>query len=152
MKVILKDSVKDLGEKGQVVKVANGYARNFLFPKKLAVPATKSAMKALMTEKKDRDAKVKRAERLAKEKADRLEQFKFKITAKTGGEGKLYGSITNHDIADAITKQSEFEIDKRKIVLDEPIKYLGEYSVKAKIHPEVTVTIKFEIVEEEKEE
>ncbi|MCD4785481.1 MAG: 50S ribosomal protein L9 [Candidatus Eremiobacteraeota bacterium] len=148
MKVILKDAVKDVGKKGQVVKVANGYARNFLFPKRLAVPATKSAMKALMTEKKNEDDKLMRAERLAVEKAEKIGQIKFKIKAKTGGEGKLYGSITNHDIADAIAAQSEFEIDKRKIELEEPIKFLGAYSVKTKIHHNVIATIGFEIVEE----
>lgn len=152
MQVILKDAVKDVGEKGQVVKVANGYARNFLFPKKLAVPATKSAMKALMAEKKDKDEKFKRIERLARNKVEKIGQIIFRIKAKTGGEGKLYGSITNHDIADAIIAQSEFEIDKRKIELAEPIKYLGEYSVKAKIHSNVIATIRFEIVEEKEEE
>lgn len=149
MKVILKDDVKDLGEKGAIVNVSDGYARNFLFPRKLATPVTESSMKALMAEKKAQEDKNKRTLQQAKEKAESLSAIKFKIKAKAGEKGKLFGSVTNQDLCNAIKEQAGFEIPKRKVLLEEPIKYLGEYSVKARVHPDVIATINFEVVEEE---
>jgi large subunit ribosomal protein L9 len=148
VKVILKDDVKTLGERGQVVNVSDGYARNFLFPRKLAVAVTESNMKALETEKKDLDSKHKRTLTIAKQQAENLSKVKVKIKAKCGDKGKLFGSITSQDLADAIKKQAGQDIPKKKISLDTPIKYLGEYKVKARIHPDVTAEICFEVVEE----
>jgi large subunit ribosomal protein L9 len=105
-------------------------------------------MKALETEKKDLDSKHKRTLTIAKQQAENLSKVKVKIKAKCGDKGKLFGSITSQDLADAIKKQAGQDIPKKKISLDTPIKYLGEYKVKARIHPDVTAEICFEVVEE----
>ena len=148
MKVILREDVKTLGTKGQIVNVSDGYYRNFLAPKKLAIPVTDSSLKELETEKKDLDNKNKRNLAHAKEQAEKLSKVKVKIKAKCGDKGKLFGSITSQDVADAIKKQAGQDIPKKKISMDTAIKYVGEYKVKAKIHPDVTAEITFEVVEE----
>lgn len=148
MQVILKEDVNDLGEKGKVVNVASGFARNFLFPRKLAIPVNKSTIKAHETEKKDLDKKNKRTRRVAEEKAEALGKKKVKITAKAGEEGKLYGSITHQDVADAIKAQTGYDVDKRKLQMPDHIKHLGAYKAEFKIHPLVTAVINFEVVEE----
>jgi len=148
MKVILKEDVKSLGTRGNVVNVASGYARNYLFPRKLAIAMTKSSMKALKTEKKDHEQKDKRALRVAKEMAEKIADITFKIKAKAGEEGKLFGSVTSQDVVDTIKEQSDFEFEKRKLQMEEHIKYLGKYTAKTKIHPHVIATINFEVIEE----
>lgn len=148
MKVILKQDVKNLGEQDSIVNVSDGYARNFLFPRKLAIPANESALKIHSTEKKDKQDKLNRAKRLAQEKADKIAQKTFIIKAKSGEEGKLYGSVTRQDVCDAVQAQEKMSIDKKKLKMDDNIKYLGKYSAQYKLHKEVTAVINFEVIEE----
>ena len=148
MKVILKEDVKKLGQKGAVVNVSDGYARNFLFTRKLAVPMTEENLRILEGEKKRNEKRERQLFDRAKVEAEKLSGMIFKIKAKSGEEGKLFGSVTSQDIADAIAEQSEFKIDKRDIRLEEHIKYLGKYKVKVKIHPKVTTEICFEVIKE----
>lgn len=144
MKVILMENVKNLGDIGSVVNVANGYARNYLIPKNLAAEASIKNIKKLEHEKKiilERAKKVKSAaEKLASNVADTT----VIIEAQAGEEDKLFGSITSMDIAEALVKQG-IEIDKRKIIIDEPIKRLGTYAVSVKLSPEVTASINVEV-------
>lgn len=148
MKVILKENVKTLGEKGEVVNVSDGYARNFLFPRKLAISATDGTMTSLKVEQKDHEVKLKRNLEMARETAEKLEAVTFKIKVKCGDKGKLFGSITSQDIADVVKQQGKVEINKKKITMDESIKFVGSYTVKARIHPEVTANLKVEIIQE----
>ncbi len=145
MKVFLKEDVKNLGKIGDVVNVAEGYARNFLFPKKFAVEANTKNLKEFEHNKRiiqERAAKIKDA---SKATADKLSALTLKIKAKAGEEDKLFGSVTTMDIAEAF-KAEGFEIDKKKILLGEPIKRLGEYTVEVKVHSEVNATVKVQVV------
>ncbi len=148
MKVILKEEVKKLGQRGDIVNVSDGYARNFLFRRNLAVSATDSNLKELETEKQIQNKKNQRLEDSARETAARLEEKTFLIRAKSGSEGKLFGSVTTQDISDALKKQGGFDIPKKDISLDEHIKHLGKYSAKVKLYRKVYGTINFEVVEE----
>ena len=148
MEVILKERVEKLGSKGEVVRVSDGYARNFLFPKKLAVLATPANRVQIEMEKAvavRREAKEKvEAEGLAQQ----LVQISIKLGRKVGENNVLYGSVTTMDIAEALEAQG-FKIDKRKIDLDDHIKTLGQFSVPVKLHREVTVPISVEVLKEE---
>jgi len=142
MKVLLKADVKGQGKTGQVVNVSDGYARNFLFPKGLAVEANASNMNA---EKIKKDAELHKKDtekKLAKEKAIQIGNTEIVITAKTGENGKLFGSITGKEIADALNEQFHIDIDKKKILLKEHIKETGEYKVPVKLYAETTAVIK----------
>jgi len=141
MKVILTDDVKGTGKKGDVVNVAEGYARNFLFPKGLAIEASKQNLAELDRQKAALDKK--RAEELekARELKKRLDRLVVNITAKTGDAGRLFGSITAKDIGEVLQDKHGITIDKRKIELKTPIKALGSYQVAVRLHPEVTATI-----------
>jgi large subunit ribosomal protein L9 len=150
MKVFLREDVKNVGKIGDVVNVSDGYARNFLFPKKLAVEANTKNIKEFEHNKRiiqDRAAKIRDASRAT---AEKLSALSLTIKAKAGEEEKLFGSVTTMDIAEAL-KAAGFEIDKKKISLEEPIKRLGEYSVEVKIHPEVTANVKVQVVAESSE-
>ena len=146
MKVILLQDVKGKGKKGQLLEISDGYARNFLLPRKLAVEATADAMNT----KKMNDKAA--AEKEAKERAEALEISKqlrettLVVTAKGGGAGRLFGSVTNQEIADALKAKSGIVIDKRKIVLSDPIKNVGTYTVQCKLGYEITapLTVKIE--------
>ena len=145
MEVILKQDVKGSGKAGDIVKVSDGYARNRLIPAGLAVEATEANKKAIAREK------AKAAEKYAENKAE-AEAFAKKLSAdtiivktKVGDAGRLFGSITTMDIADAIQAQTGEEVDKRKIILDKPIKETGNYEVEIKLFPEVTAKIKVKI-------
>jgi large subunit ribosomal protein L9 len=145
MKVFLKEEVKNLGKMGDVVNVSEGYARNFLLPKKFAVEANPKNLKEFEHNKRiiqDKAVKIKDA---SKATADKLSALTLKIRAKAGEEEKLFGSVTTMDIADAF-KAEGFEVDKKKILLAEPIKRLGEYTVEVKIHHEVNATVKVQVV------
>lgn len=148
MKVILKADVKGIGKAGSAVTVKDGYAHNFLLPRGLAVEASTGNLKNLEQQKKTEKA------RLAKEKADAqglantLAGKAVTIKAKTGENGKLFGSITSKDIAEAIAKTFKVEIDKRKIELKEPIKTLGSQEIEIKLHPEVAAKITLAVVAE----
>lgn len=147
MKVILLSDVKGLGKKGELVDVAEGYARNFLVPRGLAKVASDSNLKSLAAEKSQAQAKAKRELQEAQKVAELLEKTPITITAKTGESGRLFGSVTALDIADSVKKAVGVELDRRKIELDEPIKILGEYQVPVKVHPKVTAKLQLRVVE-----
>jgi large subunit ribosomal protein L9 len=147
MEIILREDVQHLGKTGDVVKVKDGYARNYLLPKGLAYPAT-AANKARITVEADRVAKQRAAERAAAEtEAASLAGIQLTFTAKVGEEEKLYGSVTAGDIQRRLEEQG-FHIDKRKVDLPEPIRELGEFKVGIKIHPEVRPEILVTVVKE----
>ncbi len=141
MKVILKENIETLGHIGDIVKVAPGYARNYLLPKALAVEATEKNAKALEHVKRQMAYKKNKALESAKNLAAKLGSLTVELLHKAGEEGKLFGSVTNMEIA-AYLHDKGFEIDRKTIVLTEPIKHIGEFSVPVKIHPEVSATLK----------
>lgn len=148
MEVILREDVEKLGSRGQMVKVANGYARNYLLPKRLAVPATDANKKIV---EQERQAHLKREAKLvadAGELAKMMEGVTVTITQKAGENDQLFGSVTSKDIAEALEKQG-YTIERRKIVLDEPIKTLGEFKVTLRLHREVPAEITVRVVKEE---
>ena len=146
MKVILLQDVKGKGKKGQMLEISDGYARNYLLPRKLAVEATADAMNT----KKMNDKAA--AEKEAKERAEALEisrklrELTLVVTAKGGGAGRLFGSVTNQEIADSLKAKSGISLDKRKIVISDPIKSVGTYTVQCKLGYEITapLTVKIE--------
>ena len=138
MKVILQQDVKGQGKKGQTVEVSDGYARNFLFPKKLAVPATTDNMNAMRTKENARLAQIEREKEAAKETAKKLEGIKVTIKAKSGNGGKLFGAVTSKEISDALAAQFGITVEKNKIVQSDPIKNYGTYEVKCKLGHEVS--------------
>ena len=147
MKVILKDDVKNLGDMGQIVDVSDGYARNYLVPRGLAAEANIKNIKSLEHQRKIIQEKARKIKLSAQDFSDKISQLKLTIKAKSGEEGKLFGSVTSMDIAEQL-KNAGFDIDKKKISLDEPIKRLGSYSVSVKIHPEISAQLNIEVVEE----
>ncbi|MBI5055487.1 MAG: 50S ribosomal protein L9 [Nitrospirae bacterium] len=144
MKVILKEDVKGLGTMGAVVNVANGYGRNFLLPRNLAVEASTKNLKQFEHEKNIILIKAKKVRRSTEDLAKQISALSISIEALSGEEGKLFGSVTTMDIAEAIAKQG-IEIDKRKILLDEPIKKLGTYNVSIKLLQDVTANVTVEV-------
>ena len=146
MKVILLGDVKALGKKGDVVEVAEGYARNFLLPRNLASEANKGALSAHADQK--RASEKKEAQQLAdaKELANRLEQTKLAVKAKAGGNGKLFGAVTNADVADAIHDALSVSVDKHKIEIKSQIKALGAYPVEVKLHKNVVAKATINVV------
>lgn len=147
MKVILKEDVKSLGAMGSVVNVADGYARNYLIPKNLAVEANTKNVKTLEHEKKKIAEQAKKIRNSAQSLAEKLSSMTITLSAKAGEEEKLFGSVTNIDIADALKKEG-LDIDRKKIALDEPIKRLGSYTVGIKIHPELIARLNVAVVAE----
>lgn len=145
MIVILKRDVKGTGKAGEVVKVSDGFARNMLLPKGLAEEATKNNVHTLEKAKEKREEEEKLAREAAEKQAEEMKSKKVVIQTKAGEGGKLFGSITTKDIADALKEQHGLSIDKRKIVLDQPIKEVGVKRVKIKIYPEITATIAVEV-------
>ncbi|MGE0918590.1 50S ribosomal protein L9 [Trichlorobacter lovleyi] len=141
MKLILKENIEHLGQIGDIVKVAPGYARNYLLPKGLAIEATEKNAKALEHAKRQLAYKKNKSLEAAKNLVAKLEALSIVLTHQAGEEGKLFGSVTNMEIA-AFLKDNGLEIDRKKIVLAEPIKQLGEYSVPVKVHPEAGATLK----------
>jgi large subunit ribosomal protein L9 len=147
MKVILKEDVKHVGKMGQIVDVADGYARNYLIPKGLVTEASTKNIKFLEHEKRIIQEKSKKIRNSAQDLAHRISSLTISIKAKAGEEGKLFGSITTMDVAEALQKEG-VEIDKKKISLEEPIKRLGSYTVNIKLHPDVSAPLNIQIVEE----
>ena len=147
MKVILTQDVRGQGKRGQMIEVSDGYARNFLLPRKLAQEATADNVNTMrMNDKASQERQAKeRAEALDISK--RMKDMTVIVTAKGGGAGRLFGSITNVEIADALAKQSGIKLDKRKIVLDEPIKSVGVYTVKCKLGYEINAELKIAVKE-----
>ncbi|NDD30288.1 MAG: 50S ribosomal protein L9 [Proteobacteria bacterium] len=148
MQVILLEDVKSLGKKGAVVKVSDGYARNFLFPKKLAIEATEGNQRALEHDSKVKADKHAREVEVARKAAEHLKANPVRVPAKAGDQGKLYGAVTSADIADALKKVTDWPIDKRKIELKEPIKKVGTYSARVRLHSEVTADISILVVDQ----
>ncbi len=147
MKVILREDVKDVGHIGEMLTVKDGFARNFLLPKGLALEANTKNVKALEHEKRKIQDTVKKAKSGAQELSSRIAAVTVTIKAKSGEADKLFGSVTAMDIAEAL-KQEGFDIDRKKIVLEEPIKRLGNYTVSVKVHPEVSAEFTVQVVSE----
>ncbi len=147
VEVLLMAKVKDLGVEGDVVKVANGYARNYLFPKKLAAPVTAATKRKLAKVVADREERQKQDLLAATEKATALANLSVTIPVKVAEGEKLYGSIGVAEIVEAVEKQG-VEIDKGTVDLEEPLKELGVYDIKIKLHPEIETTVKIWVVEE----
>ena len=148
MKVLLQKDVKNLGEKGSLVDVAEGYGRNYLLPRGLAVEATKGNVKQVESEKTAEKNKKERLVQEAEQTASRIEGQKLQLRAKVGDAGKLFGSITSQEIAERLNKQYKVNIDKRKIDLKEPIRSLGTFPVVVKVHPKVHSTVQVVVSEE----
>ena len=149
MKVILKADVRGKGKKGQMIEVAEGYARNFLLPKGLAVLATADAMNTMRLQEKAKAKADAEAKAAATEIAEKLKGRQVRVGSKGGEGGKLFGAVTGREIAAALKEQHGLEIDSKKLVLDEPIKSFGSYQVKAKLGFEISGTV-YVIVTEEK--
>lgn len=147
MKVILTQDVRGQGKRGQMIEVSDGYARNFLLPRKLAQEATADNVNTMkMNDKAAQERQAKeRAEAL--EIRNRMKDMTVVVTAKGGGADRLFGSVTNTEVADALAKQADIKLDKRKIVLDEPIKAVGVYTVKCKLGYEINADLKVEVKE-----
>jgi large subunit ribosomal protein L9 len=148
MEVILREDVEKLGHRGEVVKVADGYARNYLLPKRLAVPATAANKKIIEQERQAHLRREAREKADAEELARMLAGVVVTIPRKAGEQDQLFGSVTAQDISDALAQQN-FTIDRRKIQLEDPIKQLGEYQVTLRLHREVTASIGVNVVREE---
>ena len=148
MEVILREDIEKLGTRGQVVKVAPGYARNFLLPKRLAVAATEANKKIVEQERQAHLRKEAKLKGEAEDLSKLLTGVSVTITQKAGENDQLFGSVTSKDVADALAAKN-FTIDRRKIQLDEPIKQLGEFKVPLRLHKEVTTEITVNVVKEE---
>ncbi|MFN8524890.1 MAG: 50S ribosomal protein L9 [Chloroflexota bacterium] len=149
MKVILKKDVKGTGKAGEVKDVADGYARNFLIPRQLAVPATTSALKGVEARNAADAKRAANEEAAARELAERVSATTVAIVAKVGDQGRLYGSITSADLAESLGKQLSHEFDKRAINLPDPIRQTGSHKVPIRLHRAVTTTINVEVRAEE---
>ncbi len=148
MKVILQQDVKGQGKKGQMVEVSEGYARNFLLPRKIAVPATADAINTMNLKEKAKKAEEQRQKALAEETAEKLKECMVKLTARAGAGGKLFGAVTTKEISEGLQKQFGIDIPKQKLVLEEPIKAFGNYEVKARLGFEVVATVYVSVFEE----
>jgi large subunit ribosomal protein L9 len=148
IEIILKEPVEHLGNRGDVVKVAPGYARNYLLPRKLALAVTPGNKRQIDAERKRAGAIEAQERTLADALASRLAQVEVVVARRVGDRDTLYGSVTSADIADALGRQG-FEIDRRKLQLAEPLKHLGEFSVPIRLHRDVTTPIKVMVVKEE---
>ena len=148
MKVILQPDVKGQGKKGQLVEVSEGYARNFLLPRKLAIEATTDAINTLNLKEKARKAEEARMKAEAQAIAEKLKECPVKLTAKAGNGGKLFGAVTTKEISEGLKKQYDIDIPKQKLVLDDPIKAYGSYQVKAKLGFEISGTVYVSVYEE----
>jgi len=146
VKVVLREDVDTLGHKGDIVDVADGYARNHLVPRGLAMKASKGVVAQAEAMRRNRAARDARERAGAEEIAGRLADARITVTARAGEGGKLFGSVTSADVADAIAAVAAAEIDRRSIQLDEPLKELGEVEVPVRLHAEVTATVTVEVV------
>jgi large subunit ribosomal protein L9 len=147
MEIILREHVEHLGKRGDIVKVSDGYARNYLLPRKLALPANDGNKKHVERERKIMEGREAEEKGQAEAMATRLTAIDIAIARRVGDTEQLYGSVTAADIADFL-KAKGFEIDRRKLILPEPIKAIGEHTVPLKLHREVTVPLKVRVVKE----
>ena len=148
MKVILQQDVKGQGKKGQMIEVSEGYGRNFLLPRKLAIPATADAINTMNLKEKAKKAEEARLKAEAQDVAEKLKECTVKLTAKAGNGGKLFGAVTTKEISEGLAKQYGLNIPKQKLVLDDPIKAYGSYQVKAKLGFEINGIVKVSVTEE----
>jgi large subunit ribosomal protein L9 len=146
MRVVLRADVSAVGKKGDIVEVSDGYGRNFLLPKGLAMKATPGAEAQASSMRRSRDVKDARERASAEEVAKRLVPAVITITAKAGSEGRLFGSVTAADIVDAVGAQTGIDLDRRRLLLDEPIKSVGVHQVAAKLHADVEFPVTVEVV------
>lgn len=146
MKVILQQDVRGQGKKGQLLDVSDGYARNYLLPRKLAVEATADNINTMKMNDKAKAEQQARDKAAAQATADRLKEVKVTIAAKAGSGGRLFGAVTTAEVSDALKTQQHMIIDKKKIVIGEPIKNVGTYHLKCKLGFEITGTLLVEIV------
>ena len=146
MTVILMQDVKGKGKKGQMIEVSDGYARNYMLPRKIAVEATADAVNTMRMNDKAAAEKAAKERAEAMEISKQLREMTLVVTAKGGGAGRLFGSVTNAEIADALAKKTGIKLDKRKIVISDPIKNVGTYTVTCKLGYEITapLTVKIE--------
>ena len=147
MEVILLEDVKSLGKKGQIVKINDGYARNFVLPKKLGLEATPKNLNDLKLKKANEDKIAKEKLEAAKEFAKVLEESTVVVKIKSGEGGRTFGSVSSKEIAQEAKKQLDFDIDKKKIVLDEPIRTLGPHVIQIKLHKDVTAKMNVKVQE-----
>ena len=147
MKVILQQDVRGQGKKGQLVEISDGYARNFLLPRKLAVPATAENINTMKQQEKARQAQMAAEKAEAQALAEKLQGIQVKLAAKAGEGGRLFGAVTSKEIAEALSAQFGLNITKTKLVLDEPIKACGGYQIKAKLGYEIVGTVNVLVVE-----
>ena len=147
MEVILREHVDNLGSRGDVVKVAAGYARNYLLPRNLALPVTEASKRQIEREREKAEARDAEERAGAQATAQRVAGFDISIARRVGENNTMYGSVTSADIAQALAAQG-FQVDKRKITLAEPIKSLGEHTVQVKVHRDVTAEVKVKVVSE----
>ena len=145
MKVILTQDVKGQGKKDQIVDVSDGYARNFLFPKKLAIPADAKSMNEIKNKESSKQHKIDTERAEAKAVAKRLEDITLVFEYAAGADSKLYGSVTNKDIAEKLASEYKITVDKRKIILAEPVKTFGTFTADAKLYTDVTAKVKFTV-------
>ncbi len=145
MRIVLRDDVDNLGKKGEVVDVADGYARNFLVPRGLALKASAGSQVQADAMRRNREARDRREREAAEALAAQFSGRTISIKARAGGEGRLFGSVTASDIAEAVQQQTGAEIDRRKLALDEPLKELGGVDVQIRLHPDVVATVHVEV-------
>ena len=147
MKVILLQDVRGKGKKGQMLEVSDGYARNYMLPRKIAVEATPDAINTMKMNDKATQDRIAREKAEAMEVSRKLRGMTLTVTAKGGGAGRLFGSVTNQEIADALGQEAGIKLDKRKIIIAEPIKNVGTYTVTCKLGYEITAPLTVKIVE-----
>jgi large subunit ribosomal protein L9 len=148
VKVVLREDVEKLGRKGDLLEVADGYARNYLVPRGLAIVATKGVVQQAAAMRRNRQVRDDRDKEAAQELATRLTTSPVQVKARAGEGGKLFGSVTSADIVAAVKDQTKVELDRRKLTLVEPLKALGPAEVPVQLHPEVTVNLAVEVVAE----
>jgi large subunit ribosomal protein L9 len=147
MEIILREDIPAVGKAGDVVRVSDGYARNYLLPRKKAVKATATSLKAVEQERHSLQHRQDKAEQEARELAERIEEISCTIAKPAGEEGKLFGAVTTADIEETL-REHGVSVDRKKIVLEEPIKNLGVYTVSLKLHPTVAAPLKVWVVKE----
>ena len=145
MEVILLEDVKSLGKKGDVVKVCDGYARNYILPKKLGLEATQKNLTDLKLQKAAEERRQKEIYEEAKQLAEKIQEGMITLTIKSGEGGRTFGSVSTKEIASAIKEQMGYEIDKKKLTLAEPLKNVGTFTVPIKLHPKVTAQLKVQV-------
>jgi len=148
VKVVLRDDVENIGRKGDLIEVTDGYARNFLVPRGLAMKATKGVVQQAEAMRRNREARDARDREAAQALADQLTGKRIELRARAGEGGRLFGSVTSADVADAVRAQTGVEVDRRKTQLAEPLKELGAVEVPVKLHADVEVTLTVDVVPE----